>query len=212
MHPETLAKFTQNALAELVGKDKARGILQEFYLAGGTAAALQLGHRISVDLDFFTTHEFDPQVLLQELNASGIKTDKVKIDKGTLKCVVAQTEVSFFFYPYQLIVNPEEYKGIKIASLIDIGCMKLTAIASRGSKKDFYDLYYILREKLDLEALFAQFEQKFAETNYDSYHFLKSLVYFVDADKDPKPKLLKDVTWEEVKTYIKQEAKEIVLT
>lgn len=209
MYQKALAGFTQNALAEITSTKGKVDLLNNFYLAGGTALALQTGHRISIDLDFFSKFEFNPEVLISKYEAHKITLDKVRIDTGTLKFKLKGTEMSFFYYPYDLLEDMITYKGINIAGIRDIGCMKLTAISSRGSKKDFFDLYSIfhsdLHKNITLSSLFSDFEQKFSKSNYDKYHFLKSLTYFENADDDPPLESFEQFTWKDIKDYFRTE-------
>ncbi len=93
--------------------------------------------------------------------------------------------------------------------VLDIACMKVTAISSRGSKKDFIDLYFIL-QKFSLEDIFKKLESKFKGVNYQKLHLLKSISYFFDADKDPDPDMIEAIDWEKVKSYLESKVKEYV--
>lgn len=203
MYDQAVADNAKNALAELTESSEALG---SFYLAGGTAAALQLGHRVSVDLDFFSGEDFSAQSLLETVS-NNLQISNTAIDKGTLKFQLSQTAISFFHYPYRLINVTSDYQAIDLAHLLDIAAMKITAIASRGSKKDFVDLYYILNE-YSLEQVFSAFKSKYKQSEFEEYHFLKSLTYFEDADLDPDPQMLvDDYDWEAVKTRLMQKVK-----
>ena len=175
----------------------------DFYLAGGTAAALQIGHRLSIDLDFFSAREFESQDLSMTLERGGVKLSDIKLAHGTLHCNIEQTRVSFFHYPYRMLAKPKVFEDIELASLLDIALMKITAIASRGSKKDFIDLYFILKE-LGLQRLLEEFGNKFPIEKLDPYHYLKSLIYFEDAERDPMPKMLVACRWEKVKAELEK--------
>lgn len=175
-------------------------IIKNFYLAGGTALALQLGHRESIDLDFFCLSNFSNQELKEELNKIG----KVKIiseDIGTLYIILDKVKVSFLDYPYKLIFKKQNFENINLANWQDIGCMKLSAISNRGSKKDFIDLYFIL-QKISLKKLLKLFAKKYKKIDYSQQHILKSLVFFNDADKEPIPKMINKISWFEIKNKI----------
>lgn len=157
----------------------------DYYLAGGTALALQIGHRDSVDFDFFCTNEFETQILMDSCKKLFIdhKILKVQDESNTLTIIVDDDiKISFFSYNYTLL-DPliiEEY--ITLASTNDIACMKLSAITSRSTLKDYVDLYEILQQK-DLHELLQQIPQKFP--TLDTNLILKSLVYFDDIVDEP---------------------------
>ncbi len=204
MYEKALYPATQNALAILGQKS----FLQEFYLAGGTAAALHLGHRRSVDLDFFSKNPFDGEWIIQSL----AQIDEVEILKKEPKTLIGywkQTRLEFFEYPYKLLEKPQMWLGIKIAGLRDIALMKMIAIANRGSKKDFFDLYEICKRGISLQELFKLLPLKFHQVKYDTYSLLKSLVYFENAENEPDPDLINGSSWENVKAFFLKEAKTI---
>jgi Nucleotidyl transferase AbiEii toxin, Type IV TA system len=198
--------IAESALAA-VGIVRQSTALKGFYLAGGTACAIQLGHRISVDLDFFQVAQFHADELSQQLALEGITLAAEEVSPGTVKGQLAGTAVSFFHYPYPLLSTPIEWEGIRLASLIDIGLMKITAIASRGAKKDFVDLYYILQH-LGSPNVFARFSEKYPIERLDPYHYLRSLTYFEDAETEPDPRMLVLWNWEETKDYFRTIIKE----
>jgi len=176
-----------------------------YYLAGGTACALHLGHRLSYDLDFFSTDSSLPEEIRNFLLKRGhleIYQNEVDTFNGSLN----GTKLSFFKYPYPLLQPLTNFEGIKVASLPDLACMKLEAIASRGVKRDFIDLYFILKW-VELKQAAVWFEKKYSQQNISFSHVLKSLVYFDDAESDPLPKMLKVVKWEEIKLFFRQEVK-----
>jgi len=129
-------------------------LVEQFYLAGGTGCALHLGHRISKDLDFFSKIQFVHFELQESLKSHG---DFV-IDYTDTQTLIGRfntTKISFFHYDYPLIRNLETYLKLNIASLKDSGCMKIDTISSRGKKRDFVDLFFILNNKnLSLKKLF----------------------------------------------------------
>lgn len=183
-----------------------------FYLAGGTALALQLGHRKSVDLDWFVEKGLDvPLTLAESLRAHGVALEVASIDAGTLHGTVTHVRVSFLRYRYPLLdplVQWEEHH-CALASVRDIACMKLAAIAQRGAKKDFIDLYALLRGgNTTLPRLFADTRRKYRLK--DVGHMLHALTYFIDADAEPTPKMIWRATWSEVKSVIKNAVQEFV--
>jgi len=165
------------------------GIFDEisgFYLAGGTGLALQMGHRISQDLDFFSAEAFDA-VRIKEL----ISPEKIGLlREKSLHCVKEGVRLSFLFYDIPLCYHTHMWRGIRIASWQDIVAEKLKAISQRGSKKGFYDLYATIVLKSNIEEAGSFFMKRFKNTGINLYHVLKSIVYFEDADKEPDPILL----------------------
>ncbi len=198
MFPEILNSKTKKSL-ELVGPYSH---LNKFYLAGGTALALQFGHRHSIDLDWFTAGKIINDKLKKDL--AKIAPYKISAeDTGTVHLVLNHTKLSFLEYPYPLLYKPIKFGAISMADWRDIACMKLAAVSSRGSRKDFVDLYYIL-EKISLAKLLKIFHQKYNKTDYNTIHILKSLVYFATADKEASPMMTKKISWPGVKQKMKQ--------
>ena len=195
MHPETLSKETSAVLNLL--KDS----VSEFYLAGGTALALELGHRISIDLDFFSVNDFSTQKIADRLKEKG-HLEISSQDEDTLNGLLNGVKISFFKYPYQLLSPTKEYGGVALADERDIAAMKILAISHRGSKKDFVDLFVLLKI-YSLTDLLEFFNKKYKDYNYNTLHILKSLLYFTDADLDPEPMYINAIAWSEVKKTIK---------
>ncbi len=186
---------------------KKTGIFDDVYLAGGTALALWLGHRISYDLDFFTATSFDRDRFLQKLTEIGFKLDQESW--GTLSGRLQKTKFSLFVYEYPLIDETSKYQGVDVAGLRDLAAMKITAISSRGTKRDFVDLYY-LKDKFSVEEMIGFYDKKFRKLDTSRTHLLKSLNYFKDAEGDPEPNMLKsDYSWKKVKDFFTQEAQKI---
>lgn len=175
--------------------------LPNFYLSGGTAAALQIGHRISNDLDFFCQDDFRHQDHTRSLRALGrFVVDYT--DVNTLVGRLNEIKVGFFHYPYRLLKPPRRWRSLKIASLEDIACSKIDAISSRGKRRDFIDLYFIMKAlRLGLDELFQAFEKKYSREQHNLVHIRKSLVFFIDAEEDPDPQLLVEYSWEQCKSF-----------
>ena len=141
MFTESISKQTAENLA-LLGKSKMLG---DAYLAGGTALALQIGHRISYDLDFFTSQKFKAQIFLKEM--SGFKLYRhERVAWGTILGRLGKVKFSLFYYPYPLLKKTISFQNINIASITDIAAMKIAAISEIGTKRDFIDLYFILKK------------------------------------------------------------------
>lgn len=183
-------------------------ILTSFYLAGGTGLALRLGHRRSVDLDFFLGEDFNEDYVLQKLqHLKGFAL--IAKEPGTIYANIRKTKVSFIAYAYPILFPFQPFLGVNVADFRDIGCMKISAIASRGTKRDFVDLYRLAQE-YDLKQLLGWFTNKFSRTNYSMPHILKSLTYFEEAEKDPMPHMLMSLSWEEVKQFFAREAPRLI--
>jgi len=203
MFQEILSKKTQSNL-ELLNKKR---LLDNFYLAGGTGLALQIEHRKSRDLDFFTKQSLDPKILLVKLKKLG-KLSVEKEAKNTLVGILNGSNISFMTYEFPLLQPLEKVQNIRIASIQDIACMKLSAVSSRGTKRDFIDLYFIC-QKISLKNLLKLFQKKYQGINYSMIHLLKSLTYFEDAQKEEMPYMLREVSWQNVQEYFKKEVKKI---
>lgn len=201
LHTNTIPQTT------LLVLDNIKNIsgIQNFYLTGGTALSLLLGHRESEDLDFFTKSSFEPTLLQQKLLQLG-NLENVQMDQGTLNLFMNKIKLQFLYYPYNLLEKFIPWSGINISSMIDIACTKLITISMRGSKKDFIDLYFIL-QRIKLNELLVKLEEKYAKVQYNYPHILKSLIYFSDADGQPMPRMHRDFSWEEVKDFIVRQVK-----
>lgn len=202
MHEKALTKNTKSVLSTL----NASGTVKNFYLAGGTALALYFGHRFSIDLDWFA-EKFDyTPIFRRQLEKFG----KLSIDsesKNTFNGALNGVKISFFKYPYPLMSPKSRYKkNIFLAGIPDIAAMKMEAIGSRGSYKDFIDVYFLL-QKYSLEELLGFVRKKFANVDYNEAHLLKTLTYFEDAKGTPKPKLIKQVSWRQVTGTIRRNVK-----
>jgi len=178
-----------------------------FYLAGGTALALQIGHRDSVDFDFFKKEEFDTALLFEHLREllPGTAVVKVQDERNTLGLVIAERiKLSFMRYPYPLLRPLVVAEHLDLADIADIGCMKLSAITGRGTMKDYVDLYFILQQ-IPLKELLALCAVKLPQL--DRALILKALVFFDDLDDEPVM-YMKDrsVSFDVVKIYLRAQA------
>jgi len=203
MYTEILGKATAHGM-ELLAPLKE---IASFYLAGGTGLALQLGHRHSLDLDFFSHKEFSPDQLVTLLARHG-KFSLESKEEGTLHGMFEGAKLTFLYYPYKLLFPCVKASGILIANVRDIGCMKLDAASSRGTRKDFIDLWFLL-QSISLVELLALFEKKYKKVDYNLGHVLKSLVYFKDAEQEPDPVMLLPYSWKKVKQDLEAKVKEI---
>lgn len=200
-HPEVISPEVAKT-AKTLGSLPA---LRSFYLAGGTALALYLGHRRSVDLDFFSVQSFDEDALIATLQGLP-KLAVIAKSPQTAYLHVADTKVSFIGYQYPLLFPLAEFRELAVADVRDIACMKLSALASRGSRRDFVDLYVVARE-YGIPHMFDLFRRKFAEVDFNLLHLRKSLTYFADAEKEPMPDMLVPLVWADVKQFFLDEAR-----
>lgn len=180
----------------------------EFYLAGGTALALQIGHRDSLDFDFFSPDSFSIDDLYRRVEKlfTGRSVIKTQGEKDTLSTTINPgIRVSFMKYPYGLSGKLVDSKYIQLASIEDIGCMKLSAITSRSVLKDYVDLYFILQH-IDLSCLIGLVKEKLP--TLDINLILKSLVYFEDLQEEPIAfKHGNDIEFEQVKLFLSNAVK-----
>lgn len=182
--------------------------VQEAYLAGGTALALQLGHRISVDLDYFTPHQFSEEQLSLELTSLP-QFEQKGTAKGTLWGAIGDTKFSMFYYKYPLLEQPVLFEGIHLASLPDIAAMKIHAIENRGTRRDFIDVYFLAKQ-YTLSDMLEFYQEKYGVIQDHFYAILRSLDYFEDAEQENQmPKMLIAISWEEVIDFFRKETKEI---
>lgn len=181
----------------------------DVYLAGGVAVGLTLGHRTSLDLDFFVPHDFDADRLAERLlsclppEAHARETGRAR---GTLHLEVGGVPVSILSYRYRLLEEPRASASlpVRVASLEDLLCMKLSAIAGRGAAKDFWDLDALLSYGVargSLAIAIELFAKKYP--TIDTGHLLRSLAYFGEADAAPLPKGLDRGHWESMKERIR---------
>jgi hypothetical protein len=181
------------------------------YLAGGTALALLMGHRESVDFDWFTPEPFDPEILSRRMEKFG-SVRVAETASGTFTGWIDHIRITWLYYPNPVLepfVTTPEVPGLRIASLKDIGIMKWTALANRGSIKDFIDLFVLDRQGLTLKDLFPLLGKKYPDASINTYHMVKSLSWFEDAEKEPWPVLRAPIEWEDVKTRFLQIQREL---
>ena len=181
--------------------------LEGFNLAGGTALALQIGHRISVDLDFFGDVDFDSIDILDSIRDVATTTSIINQSRAILILNSDGIKIDFVRYRYPLLNPVNRLEGIRLLSILDIGAMKLAAITNRGRQRDFFDLFFILR-LLPLHDLLDAYNAKYS----DGSEFLvrKSIIYFEDAEEDDLPAVFDaTVTWAMVKKVIETEVKKL---
>jgi hypothetical protein len=182
-HDAVLAPEQRRALDRL-SSCKCAG---EFYLASGSALALRLGHRRSLDLDFFSlSQDLDLGSMVGALRVAFGEVRVIGETDAALHVQCDGARLDFVRYPYAPLEQPTlDASGVRVAGLRDLGTMELAAIARRGIRRDFWDLYEILRAGLDLRSLGRDYVTRFGVAASDLYHVGRALTYFVDAEKDP---------------------------
>ncbi len=194
LHLETIDGDTLDLLKRIQGNP----VFAETRLVGGTALALQIGHRKSVDLDFFGHIGMAPIELNHELRDLGPVTIR---NAGRLvhAFVIRDIRVDFVEYDYPWLDQPVLYDGVRLASCRDIAAMKLAAITNRGTKKDFVDAAFLLKQFTLLDML-AFYTRKYPDGSV--FPVLKSLVFFDDAEDDPMPNMIEACTWSSVRQCV----------
>jgi len=177
--------------------------LNDFCLVGGTALSLKLGHRISIDLDLFQTTELEVErliTLLQQEFKSDFEYENLKINYAVF-CKINKVKVDLVQYSHPLIDTVEVIDGIRMFSNKDIAAMKINAILGRGVKKDFWDLFELLK-LYSLNDIINFYNQKYPNQQL-LISIPNALTYFEDADDSPDPIGLLGQNWEEIKEFIR---------
>ena len=199
-HYETLPPNTKEALDFLSVQNWLKE--SKWYMAGGTALALQAGNRKSFVLNFFTKEkDFDEKKLLARFIGNKEWTTDSE-DKNTIYGKLFKSKVSFIAYPFFIPKQePLLYGFIRVLNKIDLAVMKITAISQRGRKRDFFDLYWCAKNIEPLENVIKRLKVQYPSVAHNYHHILKSLVFFEDAENDPEPEIYFDAIWKEVKKF-----------
>lgn len=187
IHPEVLTEDRRKLLLSLFELRE----LSDFYLAGGTALALLIGHRESEDLALFTNAEFKSN-LIQFIKSP---FSVLSLHDNSIEIILSKTKVMFFYFGFESYKSKLNIKGLRLADPIDIGLMKLLALQGRSTRKDIVDLYFIHKEIIPLDELFDIFEVQYPKLSFNSYESLKSLVNSDDFAKEPMPVMLEKISW-----------------
>lgn len=192
-----------NKRYELLKTIVERISIKDYYMIGGTALSLQLGLRESLDFDFCVPHEFNNEMLIDELNTLG-ELEVIQNQKGTCDVILDGVQVSFFYYPNKIVdnlVHTNDITNLRLASILDIAIMKIVAIGGRGAKKDFFDLYNILKRcNYTVEQLAKGLRQK-CGNNVNYMNLIMGLSYFEDAESEVLPKTFVEYDWDEIKNF-----------
>jgi len=209
MHTEAIS----DPLWELIKDLDPIPEMKRAYLGGGTALALQLRHRKSDVLDFFFPEEFNETSFLNALRQYDLRSLVVHRTPNHTELLIRSLKIDLIKEQLPLkfplkAIDPE-IKNIRTAHAIDIVRIKLLSVGRRGSKKDFVDLYCITREQIKLESLIKMAMKENRGVKYSKLLFLKGLVDFEEADVEPDPLMLWDITWQKVKRTLTREVKDI---
>ena len=205
LHKETVSKSSLDLLTSLQVKEYLKG----YYLVGGTALSLMIGHRQSIDIDLFCDFEFDVTRMLENLS-SDFSFSLFFSAKNTIKGSIDDVQVDILSHRYPLIQEPINTEGISMLSLPDIIAMKLNAITGSGQRvKDFIDIYYLLN-RFSLEQMITYHKAKYKQ--YNEVNVLKSIIYFDDVDLGDWPKIIADpqLKWKDVKAKLEQTVRDFV--
>jgi predicted nucleotidyltransferase component of viral defense system len=171
-------------------------------LVGGTSLALQYGHRRSVDLDFFGHTTEDVDELTNMLSSCAKDVVRGNCSKSIKAYFLNHVKVDIVNYRYRWIDEPVISDGLRLASPKDIAAMKVNAVMGRGTKKDFVDVYFLLRH-YSFDEIMQFYLQKY--TDGSEYRALLSMNYFADADPQPMPFMYQQVEWDTIKDEIKHQ-------
>jgi hypothetical protein len=203
------AQAVEAPTLELIKSLQSKPYLQGFYLVGGTALALHLNHRKSVDIDLFSNFDFDASILLEHIHQD-YSYQIFFSSSNTLKGSISNINVDLLAHRYELIAKTELIQGVHLLSLPDIIAMKLNAISTSGQRsKDFIDIFYLL-DHYDIESMLEFYKEKYKQEHFS--HILKSLIYFEDVDLSDWPVLVKNpkLRWAEVRKRIEKAVVEYV--
>ena len=201
LHLETIEPKT----LELLRRLQSLPIFEHSRLVGGTALALQLGHRKSIDLDMFGTIDASPEDIQEACKEVG-ELEISKTSKNINIYWVDGIKVDCVNYPYEWLDDCLVIDGVRLASVNDIAAMKISAIINRGTKKDFIDIHFLL-QKMSLNHILDLYDQKYPDGS--RFIAIKSLTYFEDAEDDPMPFMFNDITWDNVKASIITEVRKL---
>lgn len=193
-------------LLELLRKIMSSELFKNFNLVGGTSLALQIGHRFSIDIDMFGNSEIDEFEFTEELSTFG-NVVVLKKSKNIIILSVDGIKVDFVNYKYPLLEEITTIENIRLVSDKDIAAMKLNAIAGRGSRKDFIDLYFLLK-KYSLKELLSFYNSKYSDGS--EFMVLKSLTYFEDAETEEIPVMFEPINWNKIKQTIITEEQKLI--
>ena len=186
---------------ELLKRLQGMAVFKNLRLVGGTSLALQIGHRKSIDLDLFGTLQADDSTFSEAL-AIFEKVTWLKKSSNINIFSINEVKVDFVNYTYPWLDEAKSEDDLRLAGLKDIAAMKLAAVTGRGTKKDFIDIYFLLKQ-FSLKEMLQHYKNKYADGS--EFLVLKSLTYFEDADPEQEPVMLKNISWLAVKDTVLKE-------
>jgi hypothetical protein len=207
MHEKALPPGSRKLLGSIKHAPPA---LRGWTLAGGTGLALRYGHRLSDDFDFFRLKDMETQGIQDALGSLG-PLETLQQGEGTLSVLCQGIKLSFFQVKDPFLFPTEPYAFFSVADARDIALMKLVEITNRGSRKDFIDLFSILRGGPILKDYLDLLPRKYGAGRMNAYQVLISLTYFEDAEEEPLPRMIEPFDWGECKDFFIREARMIVL-
>lgn len=184
--------------------------LKQFSLVGGTALSLKYGHRLSIDLDLFSTENFEHEPIIESLQkvfGNGF-VYRGNYTKWGIFCQIENVKVDIVYYPHSIIHSIEKYSEIRLYHDNDLIAMKIQAILGRGGKKDFWDIAELLAH-YSLEEMITCHKAKYPNQML-GISIPQALTYFVDADESEEPVTIKPITWDNVKSIIKEKVREFL--
>jgi hypothetical protein len=202
LHLETVEPSTLDIIKRIQGFKE----FENLRLVGGTGLALHFGHRISVDIDLFGDFSCDDITIMKLLNKVG-QTSIINQSSNIKIFQIEGVKTDIVNYHYPWLKNPLFLNDIVLADIEDIAAMKLSAITGRGTKKDFVDLFFLLK-KFTLKEMLSMYLQKYQDGS--EFLVVKSLAYFDDADEQEDCQMLIDVNWKDVKAYIISEVQKYI--
>lgn len=197
LHTQTVSGTTLELLKALMKIP----VLQQFGLVGGTNLSLRYGHRLSIDLDLFTNETFNPEQVYNQLETDFSNIVLASQSETMLFLYINEVKIDMVLLPYPNVKPIEIIEGIRLYSPEDVCAMKLSAIARRGVKKDFWDIAELL-DHFSLKEMIEFYKQKYKSR--DIFHLVRSLVYFEDAEIQKEPDPLKKMTWPQVKLKVQK--------
>ncbi|MCX6810005.1 MAG: nucleotidyl transferase AbiEii/AbiGii toxin family protein [Candidatus Berkelbacteria bacterium] len=203
MYPEVLKAENKKIFPRL-------SQFKKFYLAGGTSLALQIGHRISVDFDFFSTKEIDKKLLYQVNQVFPKSKIRPTINNsGELTVFVDDVKLTFLYYPFGIVLKPIEYQNVNLLQIEEIAASKAHTIGRRGSFKDYVDLYFIISKKYcTLEEIIKLAKKKYGD-EFSARLFLEQLIYLEDIKDINIIFLKKKTTKKQIQHFFEKEIAKI---
>ncbi len=207
LHTQTVTGATLELLNDLMALPE----LEQFGLVGGTNLNLSLrfGHRLSIDLDLFTNTPFDTERIYNILEAKFSNIVLASQSEKMLFLYINDVKIDMVLLPYPYLNPTENIEGVRLVSVEDIAAMKLSAIARRGVKKDFWDIAELL-DVFGLDQMISFYQAKYSSR--DIFHLLRSLVYFFDAENQKDPDPIKKISWQIVKQKVEKAVEDYLNT